>query len=472
MKKNISHIGIGLCLIIGTGCNKFLDVKPKGYSLLTTATDYDEWLNSESLVDDPADNLIMMQDNVDNPYMVPASTTAGDLSYEWQPQFALDATASPVFWPTVYNQIYYFNTVINGVLVSSGGSQQQVNSLYAEALLGRAYEYLWLVNLYGKPYSASTATTDLGVPYVTSIDVSAPIPARSTVQQIYDHVITDLTQAIPNLPMSNAKDRFRGSVAAGYSVLARAYYYMGNYAAAEKNAQLALTADQSIQMVDYNTIASPTSLSNPAIAPDGIYVRNDLPQSLDGAIYPSISFLQSCSKNDLRLKLFYASITASTGTMVTMNYNFTSRGGTVFTSFAALGSATNNYLPNSGTSAAEMQLIIAESAARLNDLTTALQSLNTVRKCRIASSAYTAIQSSIQDTVIQKVLNERSYEFAFSGLRWLDMRKLDAEGLMPAVTHLNAAGTVIATLQPGSARYTLQIPTQIILYNPQMPQNP
>jgi hypothetical protein len=78
------------------------------------------------------------------------------------------------------------------------------------------------------------------VPFVTSHDLNDATPPRESVKEIYDHIISDLTTAIPNLPANNGQNRFRGSKAAGYGVLARTYQYMGNSVKAAENAQLAL----------------------------------------------------------------------------------------------------------------------------------------------------------------------------------------------------------------------------------------
>jgi hypothetical protein len=119
-----------------------------------------------------------------------------------------------------------------------------------------------------------------------------------------------------------------------------------------------------------------------------------------------------------------------------------------------------------------MKLIIAESAARGHDLTTALQQLDDIRKDRFDAGNYIPYQSTNQDSVLQKVLEERNHELPFSGLRWFDMRRLDKEGRMGTVHRYDAQGNIIATLAPHSNSYTLQIPVQVLKYNPGMKQNP
>src|SRR6201985_3339093 len=153
---------IAVLLLAAGACNKYLDVQPKGYTLLSSASDYDQWLNNVALTGAPAFPAInLLADNVDNPLIKPGSTAAADLIYLWSAQFELDVTLTPPIWAQHYGSINYFNTVINGVGGATGGTAQQLRSLRAEALLGRAYEYLYLVNLYGKEYDSSSAGTDL-----------------------------------------------------------------------------------------------------------------------------------------------------------------------------------------------------------------------------------------------------------------------------------------------------------------------
>jgi hypothetical protein len=119
-----------------------------------------------------------------------------------------------------------------------------------------------------------------------------------------------------------------------------------------------------------------------------------------------------------------------------------------------------------------MRLILAEAAARANDLPTAINELHLVRKCRFAPADYVKYESDDQDEVFKKVLTERTFELAYSAHRWFDMRRLDAEGLMPEVKRYDGQGNVIATLSPNSNKYTLQIPMQVLYYNTNWPQNP
>lgn len=439
-------------------CNKYLDIQPKGVQLLITVGDYDKWLNGQALMYSVPYELNYLSDNMDKLSLTVPPVVALDRAYTWQAQFDPSGLQNqPLFWQQHYGNIYYFNTVINNIDGATGGTAQQKSSLKAEALLGRAFEYLYLVNEYGKPYNAGTASTDPAVPFVTIADVSAAIPQRSSVAQIYDNIISDLNTAIASLPADNQGNRYRGSISAAYSVLARTYLYRADYPNASKFAALALQ-NTSASMINYNSVPSPGVYS---LDPDAIYLRQATENFFE---FPAdTSLLKYYNKNDLRLRDFFQDLTGSgfsASSLIT-------RGDTYYYFSGSLG------LPNNfGTSVAEMKLIIAEAAARDNDLTTALQQLNGVRSNRISKTAYQPYIYTNQDSVLNKVLIERQLEMPFNGLRWFDMRRLDAEDRMPVVKRYDGSGNTAATLPQHSARYTLQIPVQVMTYHPDWPQNP
>ncbi|QPH39716.1 RagB/SusD family nutrient uptake outer membrane protein [Pedobacter endophyticus] len=442
---------IVFCLIL-SGCDRYLDIPVKGKLVLTTTAHYDQWLNNDELyMGNPKCNYL--GDNIDIVEVRNPPMAENQLIYTWAPQFNFDEEAAPAFWGSHYAKINLFNTVLTGIDRATGGTPSQKRSLKAEALLGRAFEYLYLVNEYGKPYNAATANQDLAVPFLTSGDVTQIVPPRSTVAEIYKHIIDDITMAIPDLPKDNSANRFRGSTAAGYSVLARAYLYTGNYPEAQKNAELALASTRAV-MMDYNDGFPKTSFIS--IHPDIIYARsiaaNGVPMTLD--------FMRSFAQNDLRVKRFYISAD---------NYKFTTRGATSYLParvHPTLGTT------NSGPYYQEMKLIAAECAARANNLTVALKHLDDVRKNRFAKATYVPFQSTDQEATLQEILKERRHELPLNELRWFDMRRLSQENRMQTVTRYDAKEVAVATLEPNSVRYTLQVPLQVINFNPNMQQNP
>lgn len=447
-----------LSMLMLTSCDPYLDVKPKGKRLLETTVDYDLWLDNNNAIAYAIPNgILQLQDNVDMVSIKTPQTYLDEYIYTWRQQYSDIPTDAPPIWKEFYETIYYFNTVIQGIDKASGGSEEQKKSLKAEALLGRAYTYLNLVNLYGKPYSAATASEDLAVPFVISNDLNAPTPPRSTVKQIYDHIITDITAALPDLPEDNSKNRFRGAISSGYSVLARTYLYMGDFVNAAKNAQLALDKGQK-DVLDYSTMSGAGGITNLITRPGTIYAK--LLKTTYTQIYTTLSYMKTWDTKDLRLAWYYLN---------SGDYSFEKRGQPMH---FGMGIAYSNAYPNCGTSVEEMRLTLAECAARAGDLPKAIEELHLLRKARFKPTDYQKFESIDKEVVLQKVLTERSQEFGFNGTRWFDMRRLDAENRMPEVIRLDGQNNVLTTLPPHSKKYTLQIPMQVLYFNPDWPQNP
>lgn len=451
MKIRIHNTLLICCaLSLFISCGKFLEVEPKGKVILKTLTDYDLILNSQNLTSSGEQLLNVMADDTDIPTIDPFARTTTILSYVWSDDLNPTINESPVAWGRHYTNIYAYNAVINGVEKATTGTMQEKKRVKAEALVGRAFEYLYLVNLYAKTYNYATANTDLAVPFITSTDIMNKTPDRSPVSFIYGKIIDDINAAIPDLPANNNTNKFRGSVNAAYSILARTYYYMNNFTEAAKYADLALK-EPGTSLIDYNPVASKADIPNMPINKQEIYARYGTNPS--SAVFPTVDFLKLFDKNDLRLKLYYTKLG---------DFSFPVRG---VTQFSPSGSVSF------GTSVSEMKLIIAEAAARANNLQPALEQMNDVRKFRTATAAYQPFQSSDKEVVLQRVLLERRFELAFKGIRWMDMRKLDAENRMTAVKRLNAKGEVITTLEPHSPKYVLKIPAAVLNFNPDMPQN-
>lgn len=458
MKRNkytTTLLMLTLGLFIFSSCDDYLDIAPKGQRLLETVDDYNLWLNTRMLQTSGMFEVIYLSDHRDMPEITDVWDAVSELTYNWQPQLSDEPHTNSPIWGEVYSHIYYYNAVINDVRDATGGTDEERNSLRAEALLGRSFLYLGLTNLYGKVYNEATAGQDLAVPYVTSIDVTDDTPDRSTVQKMYDHIIADINEAIPDLPLDNSANRYRGSVAAAYGVLARTYFYMGEYSLAAENAQLALDNGP-------NTIAllNEEEMSDLLVRSDAIYARHASNRSILDVL-PTLDFLRKFDTNDQRLAFYYEGLG---------DYSFNVRGAVNFSWHSVISGF--QFYPNWGISVSEMRLIIAEAAARAGDTTTACDQLHLIRSKRFSSEDYEEFRSTDADEVLDEVLLEREFELSFHGVRWFDMRRLAAEGRMPTVNRYDGRGSVISTLEPNSDRYVLQIPYEVMDYNLEWEQNP
>ncbi len=125
---------------------------------------------------------------------------------------------------------YYYRIIFgaNGVIDGLGGNEAELENEEARAIMGqakamRAYSYFYLAQFYAQGYDPSEPI----LPVYTTVATEAA--ARSTQQEVYDLIISDLTDAVELLDTFNrtAKNQIDKSVAQG--LLAYAYAAMNEY---------------------------------------------------------------------------------------------------------------------------------------------------------------------------------------------------------------------------------------------------
>lgn len=472
---------IYLMLLAGLfSCKKsFLEIVPKGSLLATTTADYDLLLNSKRLYDQP--NVlptISMGDDVSAEQQIIQNMPARfNLAFRWEATWYLQDEVAWEF-STYTSGLYVCNKVINEVMASTEGTESQKNTLRAEAMANRAWYNFQLVNLYARPYQATSAGTDPGFPIITAADVTQGYE-RGTVQQTYDFIISDLQEAIPLLPRAH-RVKTRMSRAAAKAILGKVYVFMGRYddALIQFNSAFDDLADSDVRLYDYNV----------AFAPGGAF----LPIGFFGPNYPGIN------NTDFTESLLARSNPggSSTGT------GFGTDGLSLDTATAALFTSSDlrlklfsgayfngTPLPDGrkwkyaqqyvrvGMQLQDLYLLRAEVKARLNDLQGAIADVEYLRNNRMpaADATIPAAIASSQPALIRFIIDERRREFAIEGYRWFDMRRLSVDPLFAGKTYTHimyspTAANTVYTLSPD--RLVLKFPFSVLSLNPGMPDNP
>ena len=466
-------------LLVLSGCTKFLDIKPKNKFIPLTVADYENMLNSGTIVnygdyfwDLLSDDAFLPEGEPGNLYT--KQSLWGRKIYTFNPS-PYDQNANDYLWSEGYKRIFYFNTIINNIMDATEGTEANKKSVRAEALLGRAMEHLQLVNVYAQHYDAATAATELGVPIALIADINAKF-TRNTVKEVYDQVISDANAAIADLPEKHKLTKFRACKAGGYAALARTYLFMGDYANALKYADLEISLQGELTDMNSYKIIIPGPFPNVPGAPLGwtdipdaqnnpetIVARHFLrPFGLGMDVCASPELTALFSNDDKRWTLYYAD-----GWPPAPPYNYMTR---YQVKLFLRGDYYNNYL-----GVPEMYLTRAECYARANNLGKALDDVNKLRANRITPEAYKAFTpadfNNDAEKVLRFVLEERRRELAFTGMRVIDLKRLNKEARFQKAVKHTAEGTEYE-LQPGSNNYVRQLWPNATIFNPDWPLNP
>ena len=456
MKKVTTILAICVVVML-TGCNDYLDIKPKGEKIPKTVTDYETLLNYESVQKVSDTYPTYLTDDVYLPDVAQGTATPGlnsvDQSILNLYLFKKDVFGEAQddgFWFASYNRIYYYNTVIDNIMDAEGPSEQQKHSIRAEALISRALEYLYLVNGYAKHYDVRTAETDPGVPLILDEDISKKDLVRASVKDVYAQIQSDLQAALPNLPAQPKGNAFRASKAAGYGILAKMYLYMGNYTEALKAANEVLEINNSLlDLKKYAVVKVQSSIGRTNVPqdidnPENIYIKfAPYVYGLSSKVFGSDELISLFSEDDMRLQVYF-----------TKNFRNIPTDKYVWAPYLRA---------NLAVSSPEIYLIAAECEAREGSVERAMSLINKLRDNRIKNNTHlVAIDRS---DALQKVLEERRRELAMSGMvRYIDLKRLNQDSQSAkTVTHVTSEGTF--TLEPNSPLYVLPIPAKVMRFN-------
>ncbi|WP_142685759.1 RagB/SusD family nutrient uptake outer membrane protein [Chitinophaga polysaccharea] len=451
LKKYINYLTIACLLIVISGCAKqdeWLEAKnQKSLVVPETLADYQAILDDYNTIIEHntiagllgTDNYFLTQ-NVFNTL----SQVQRNL-YTWD-KIVWDTDRS-VDWENSYKIVEYTNIVIDGLSKMENKSSSEYKFILGQAYFLRAMAFYNLAQIFCKPYAASSASTDLGIPLRTTSDVNI-LFERATVSETYTRIIGDAETAADLLPEYIVSIN-RASKIAAHALLSKAYLLKAEYAQAALYADQVLKAKSSL--MDFNSRLADlnTTYRFPASGrdnPEIIFFGNGYGYSaiVPGPAAPAFVdtlLMNSYAEHDLRKNFFYITDQASGYKRFCGTYSGT---GALFS-----GLATN-----------EILLIRAECRSRAGNISGAIADLNLLLKNRISRDVFTPITSI--ENVLKTILSERRKELPFTAnIRWEDLRRLNLDN-STAISTSRRLENVQYDLLPNDPKYVLPIPNNEI----------
>ncbi|SFH51810.1 RagB/SusD family nutrient uptake outer membrane protein [Pedobacter insulae] len=359
-------------------------------------------------------------------------------TYIWASELNSDISE----WVNMYQTVFYANAALNGLdqLSASEKNGDDWKNARGCGLFFRALSFYWLSQLFSAPYDAKTSETDLGI--VLRLD---PNPekalGRASVKDTYDRILDDLTNAnqllynVPAYPTTPSKW-------SSNALLSRIHLTMGNYEQALSFATASLALKDNL--MNYNDVVPVSNFQT--FQPFNEEVLLDAYTGSSGTFLPYATGASSVdtilygsySQNDLRKSLLYY----PQGNRVIYRGEYSGR----------------RFYPFTGLATNEVYLIKAECEARLGQTAAAMNTLNTLLKTRWRTGTFVPFLASSQREALNIILAERRKELVFTGLRWVDLRRLNKDPDYAVTLIRKFEDGEIFTLPPNDPRYVFPIP--------------
>lgn len=355
-------------------------------------------------------------------------------------------SAITALYGTPYNMIYAANAVIEGLSKSVNVTPSVKGQLEGEALFIRAFNYFYLVNLFGR------------VPLNLSTDYKVNQNAiRSPIEIIYQQIINDLITSEKLLGDAYiTTERIRPNKSVVQSLLSRVYLYLNDWENAEKYASLVISKTNSYNLATLDAVFLKNSsetiwqLMPPAnnynTFEGGMFILTSTPQNVS----LNKDFVENAFEtNDKRKNSWIKTFTDNTG-IYYYPFKYKVKQSTTVTEYSMV------------VRLAELYLIRSEARAHLNKLSAAISDLDEIRN-RAGLPLIKDISPNIsQADLILKIQSERRIElFAEWGHRWFDLKRT------------KTADVVLSTIKPAweSTSVLYPIPDEEINRNRNITQN-
>ena len=211
-----------------------------------------------------------MSDNTD--YMGAQNSQGnrgGDQYFFWQEQTEGGNDSPEQVWMLYYGGIYKANEALAAIEDQGGPKNDILRNSKGEALLIRAYDHFILANEFCRPYNGKTSTKDAGLYYATGIadfSAAAEQSVRGTVADVYAKIAEDIEAGIPLINDTYEVPKYHFNKQAAYAFATRFYLYYEKWEKAKEYADKLLGSNPAASLRDYASLqAMPLSKSEQAV---------------------------------------------------------------------------------------------------------------------------------------------------------------------------------------------------------------
>ena len=447
-------------------CSDYLNKESSDEVIVKTVSDYSELLLGAGYPE-PTGSLYNTLYLLDDDYMLNENSLDDEEDYSgavsafpfytwqanmWERQEVNASTYGESYSPT-YTRLMGVNAVLDGIDEAIGEIEDR-DQVKAEALSLRGYYYFMLVNLYGEPYNYNKQA--LGVPLKLTANMETNGTARSTVEDVYKQIVSDL-KAASDLFEKYPKRRgsYRINLPATNILLSRVYLHMELWDEAIAVATKAI--ENGGVLTNYvNLKSSSTCISNYNYSEvEWVYGNGNTPtRSLPGMVVSTElrnKFLEN--PNDTRINLWFL--------INRTNWNITKKR-------ISYPSGTPR-TPTNSIRMSEAYLNRSEAYAQKGECVAAWNDLSHLRENRYKEYSETAITDAT--VLLKEIREERRLELCFDEVRWFDLRRYG----MPSISHLykvrKSASWQTYTLNEKDPLYTLPLPSDVMNENSALQQN-
>ena len=313
------------------------------------------------------------------------------------------------------------NLVLENIDQVSGMTTEEATRMTSEAKFLRGIAHFAVVRLFAQPYGYTTNNDHLGIVIKTNSKVE--LLARNTVAEVYQQIISDLTDAESALPSDNS-DFVYATKWAAKAALAQVYFQMHDYDNAYTKSSEVINSGAFTFVTDFDDYSSDSPEAIFKMVSDettGKKVGSDFGvYRSDGTNIPNIRLDPDVYKNV---------VSAGTGDLRASSwYKVFNAGAT--NEYVAFTKFDGEYPTVPVLRLTEIKLLRAEAAMlkSTTDKTTAIQDVNDVRERAYAGASRNLAETAADDAVLNAVRTERRLELMGEGYHLHDLKRRGADG--------------------------------------------